>query len=246
MRRFGLIGYPLSHSFSQRYFSEKFEKQAIADAVYDLFPLPSLDGFASFASRHPDLVGLNVTIPYKETILPYLEELDPIASQIQAVNVLKRLPSGNWKGYNSDVDGFCQTLDLLLPRQRWSGKSALIFGSGGASKAVAFALKTYGVSWSVVSRSGPVTYQKLTVEMVETTDLLVNCTPVGMYPHSNEKLPIPYQALHPGQMVIDLVYNPEHTLFLQEADKRGAHTLNGIAMLYAQAEKAWRIWSNAD
>lgn len=243
MRRFGLIGYPLSHSFSKQYFTQKFAQENIPDSTYELFPLASLEAFNDLHTHNPHLVGLNVTIPYKEAIIPYMNELDPVAAEIGAVNVLKRLQDGSWKGYNSDAFGFSKTLELCKLPWALRGKKAMIFGSGGSSKAIRFVLKQHDVDFKVVSRGGDCTYQSLTRDQMAHYQIFVNCTPVGMYPQTEAKLPLPFNGFCEGQWVIDLIYNPEKTMLMREAEKRGANTINGLPMLYAQAEKAWEIWN---
>ena len=247
MRQFGLIGYPLSHSFSQQFFTEKFHKEGITDAEYKLFPIESIKDFQSLNKTQPDLIGLNVTIPYKEKILPYLDEIDPASKGIGAVNVLKKLPSGGWKGYNSDYYGFAATLLSQGKREFWAGKSALVFGSGGSAKAVKMVLESLDITFVTVSRSDQtqfLSYQSLQADHIRSSNILINCTPVGMYPNIENRIPIPYEAISDSHLVIDLIYNPERTRFLEEAEARGAHIVNGLYMLQTQAEKAWEIWNS--
>lgn len=246
MRKFGLIGYPLSHSFSQRFFTEKFEKERITDAEYQLYPLESIRDFDRLCQNEPDLVGINVTIPYKESILNYLAEIETTAKEIGAVNVLKRLASGGWKGYNSDYYGFESTLLSVKQKKFWAGKSALVFGSGGSAKAVKKVLERLGIRFNSVSRSGQepdLRYDSLRAEHVQQADVLINCTPVGMYPKTEAEIAIPYEAITNSQLVIDLIYNPERTRFLEKAELQGAQIINGYFMLVNQAEKAWEIWN---
>lgn len=249
MRQFGLIGYPLSHSFSQQFFTKKFHKEEITDAEYKLYPLQTIQDFLALIEEHPDLLGLNVTTPYKEQILPFLAEIDPASKGIGAVNVLKKLASGGWKGYNSDYYGFASTLLSLGKREYWMGKSALVFGSGGSAKAVKRVLESLDISFVTVSRSDQnqfLSYQSLQADHIRSSDILINCTPVGMYPNIENRLPIPYDAITDSHLVIDLIYNPERTRFLEEAEARGAHIVNGFYMLRTQAEKAWEIWNTEE
>jgi shikimate dehydrogenase len=253
MRRYGLIGYPLSHSFSKKYFTEKFEREHIGDAVYELYPLDSLDSFKELLDQNPELQGLNVTIPYKETILPFLDILDASAQKIQAVNTIKiRYVSGKrmLTGYNTDTFGFRQSIKPFLESHH---ERALIFGTGGASKAVASVLRDIGVECYFVSRTcsaqqesarqNRFSYEEVTEHVLRHFPLLINTTPLGMYPNIQDALPIPYQHLGDRHFLYDLIYNPEVTRFLEEGKKQGAQTLNGLSMLQQQAEKAWEIWN---
>lgn len=245
MRQFGLIGYPLSHSFSKQYFQQKFASQGITDASYELFPLPDLKELPELLAK-PDLYGLNVTIPWKQEVLAYVSEMEPAVVHIGAANVLKRLKNGSWKAFNSDYHGFLQALFLLKPPSAWNGTRALVFGTGGSSKAVVFALQTIGCEVKTVSRSpknGSISYAELSPNELSASDLLVNCTPVGMHPDIQQSIPLPYEAIGKNQVCIDLIYNPEQTQFLKMAQERGATIQNGLPMLHAQAEKAWEIWN---
>jgi shikimate dehydrogenase len=244
MRKFGLIGKKLGHSFSKRYFSEKFEKEGIADAVYELYELPEMANFPELLAREPELVGLNVTVPYKEVVIPYLDELDESAAQIGAVNTIKIL-EGKTKGYNTDFIGFRGTLQRFYPVE--SGGKALVLGTGGAAKAVWAALKALGIAYASVSRNpqeNGLGYAAITPEVLQAYSLIINTTPVGMAPDTGSAPAIPYEALTPDHYLYDLVYNPEETLFLQKGRAAHAKTLNGLPMLYAQADAAWQIWSN--
>lgn len=245
MRRFGLIGYPLSHSFSKRYFGQKFEHEGIADAEYELYPLPDLKKLPELLSQ-PNLFGLNVTIPWKQDVLEYVSAMEPAVEQIGAANVLKREKDGTWKAYNSDYHGFLHAIDLLKPEDGWAGTQVLVFGTGGSSKAIVFALREIGCAVKTVSRlpvEGILSYADLSPELLARNTMLVNCTPVGMHPDDHLCLPMPYEAIGTGHICIDLIYNPEETLFLKNCRLQGARTQNGLAMLYAQAEKAWEIWN---
>ncbi|MHC2990438.1 shikimate dehydrogenase [Pontibacter sp. HJ8] len=244
MRRFGLIGKKLGHSFSKRYFTEKFAKAGIADARYELYELPEITAFPDLLAREPELVGLNVTVPYKEAVIPYLDELEESAAQIGAVNTI-RITQGRTKGYNTDFIGFRDTLQQFYPAG--AGSRALVLGTGGAAKAVWAALKALGIGYTSVSRNpaaGELAYTSLTPDMLQAYTLLINTTPLGMAPETEHAPAIPYQALTSGHYLYDLVYNPEETLFLQRGREAGASTLNGLAMLHAQAEAAWKIWNN--
>ncbi len=249
MKTYGLIGYPLSHSFSQQYFSRKFAEEKI-DARYLLFPIPTITDFNQLLDHHPYIAGLNVTIPYKEQIIPYLDELDDTAREVGAVNVIKVLWNGKkpfLKGYNSDVYGFEQSLLPLLEQYH---QRALILGTGGASKAVAFVLKKLKIPYSFVSRtpkqSNEIAYSDLTKETIHTHAIIINTSPIGMFPYPDNCPDIPYEFLTPNHLIYDLIYNPEMTLFLQNAEEYGARVKNGIEMLFLQARKAWEIWNKDD
>ncbi|MDE6378641.1 MAG: shikimate dehydrogenase [Duncaniella sp.] len=241
---YGLIGYPLGHSFSRRFFTEKFAAEGI-DAEYDNFELPSIDRVGSVWSVE-GLAGCNVTIPYKERVIPFLDGLSDDAAAIGAVNVIRMEPSPQGVrrvGYNSDVVGFRESLRPLLGARH---KRALVLGTGGASKAVCHGLATLGVEPVRVSREagrGDLTYADLTPEVMAEHTVIVNTTPVGMYPHVDECPDIPYGLLTPAHLCYDLVYNPELTTFLRRAAGHGAATKSGIEMLHLQAIEAWRIWN---
>jgi shikimate dehydrogenase len=245
-RLFGLIGYPLSHSFSKRYFTAKFEREGIAGCAYELFPLETIAALPGLLERHPALRGLNVTIPYKELVIPYLDELDAGAAAIGAVNTIKRV-GGRLLGYNTDVHGFEQSLRGFL---RQAGVmpgqlQALVLGTGGSSKAVAFALRQLGIGFRFVSRSPgaeELSYQDLEPGLIRQHRLIINTTPLGMSPHLESSPPLPYAALGPGHLLFDLVYNPPLTTFLAQGQARGAAVKNGLEMLEMQAERAWEIW----
>jgi shikimate dehydrogenase len=244
MRRFGLIGKKLGHSFSKRYFSEKFAREGIADAVYELYELPEITDFPALLAREPELVGLNVTVPYKEAVIPYLDELDEIAAKIGAVNTIK-IASGKLKGYNTDFIGFRDTLVGFYPIE--SRGRALVLGRGGAAKAVWAALDSLGIGYTSVSRNPrgkELAYAAITPEVLKPYSLIINTTPLGMASDVGNAPAIPYEALSTGNFLYDLVYNPEQTLFLQKGAAAGAKTINGLPMLYAQADAAWQIWNN--
>ena len=246
MEKYGLIGYPLSHSFSRDFFNEKFKSESI-DAEYLNFEIPSIDRLPETLTANPDLRGFNVTIPYKEKIISYLDELSEEADHIGAVNVVKisqRKGKTFLKGYNSDVIGFMRSIEPLLDSNR---RRALVLGTGGASKAVTYALHRLGVDILMVSRNpkeGMISYNQLTPEIVNSHKIIINCTPVGMYPHSDEYPQIPYQAVEFGHLLYDLVYNPDETLFLKQGKQQGAETKNGLEMLLLQAYASWDFWHN--
>jgi shikimate dehydrogenase len=243
MRLFGLIGHPLSHSFSKKYFTEKFEKEGRADCRYELFPIESIKEIPALLKQYPDLLGLNVTIPYKEQIIPFLNEKNNIVEQINACNCI-HISKGKLKGYNTDVAGFELSLQ---PQLRSHHKKALILGTGGASKAVEFVLRQKGIAIHYVSRKeqpGYYTYEQLTPALMADHTLIINTTPVGMYPSVDESPPIPYGSLTASHYLFDLVYNPAKTLFLQKGLERGAAIKNGEEMLVIQAEESWKIWND--
>ena len=292
MKHFGLIGFPLEHSFSPAYFKDKFQREGLTDYSYEAFPLSSIEQFPEFIAQHPDLSGLNVTIPYKEAIIPYLDELDEAAAEIGAVNCVKVLKNGDkedkgnkatartqlptkmqlptkkdyqlrnynncqlstvncqligkdyrLKGYNTDAPAFEHCLKEgwpTLPDQ------ALIFGTGGAAKAVAYALRRLHIDFYFVSRSRrdgqTITYSDLNQTLSESHKLWINTTPVGMYPHTEESLPIDFSVTGREHYLFDLIYNPEESVFLRNGRQKGTLTKNGLAMLYRQAELSWEIF----
>jgi shikimate dehydrogenase len=244
MKKFGLIGYPLGHSFSKNFFNEKFHSENI-DAEYVNFEIPTIKDLTKVLLLNPDLVGMNVTIPYKEQVIPYLDELAPDAKEIGAVNVIKLVRQKNKTklvGYNSDIIGFMQSIEPLLEPQH---KKALILGTGGASKAVFTGLKKLGLEAKFVSRTPKkdmLTYEDLTPEIMEEYKVIVNCTPVGMYPKADEYPNIPYEYITPNHLLYDLLYNPNTTLFMKKGADKGAVTKNGLEMLLLQAYAAWDIW----
>jgi shikimate dehydrogenase len=243
MQQFGLIGFPLSHSFSKGYFTEKFQKEKITDCQYDVFPLEKIEDFTELCEQHKNLTGLNVTIPYKEKIIPFLDELNEDAIEIGAVNTIKFI-DGKKIGYNTDCYGFEMSLKPLLKAHQ---TSALILGTGGASKAVEYVLKKLGISFQYVSRNKSeqsISYDELNENIVSSSSVIVNCTPLGMYPNVEIAPKIPYNFITNNHLLYDLIYNPEETLFLKEGKLRGAQTKNGLEMLYLQAEKSWEIWNS--
>ncbi len=253
-RKFGLIGLPLSHSFSKNYFTEKFHKENIPNCEYNLYPLENINQLQSLIAETPNLCGLNVTIPYKETVIPLLHELDVTAKAVGAVNCIKvNSSSQQLIGYNTDVFGFKQSIKPFLETQH---ERALILGTGGAAKAVAYVLKDIGIDYYFVKRSNSLvskteqqlnnvfTYQELTEYIINSFKLIINTTPVGMYPNIGNSPEIPYQFISTSHLLYDLVYNPIETEFLKKAKYQGASAVNGLSMLHQQAEAAWRIWNS--
>ena len=242
---YGLIGYPLGHSFSVGYFNEKFQNEGI-DAKYVNFGIPQIEMLEEVIASNPDLKGLNVTIPYKEKVISYLDNVSPEARTIGAVNVIRVIHKGRsviLKGYNSDVIGFTQSIE---PRLEPYHKKALILGTGGASKAVNYGLKSLGLETVFVSRyerPGTIQYEKLTPDDIKEYNVIVNCTPCGMYPHSNKCPNLPYEAMDSHTLLYDLIYNPDETLFMYKGRKQGATVVNGLEMLLLQAFVSWEIWN---
>ena len=246
MDKYGLIGYPLVHSFSISYFNEKFKNEGI-DAVYENYEIPTIEQFPEIIDTNPQLRGLNVTIPYKEKVIGYLDAISPEANEIGAVNVIKITHKGKkviLKGYNSDVIGFTRSIEPLLDSFH---KQALILGTGGASKAIEFGLKSLGLKTMKVSRSvkpGTIRYQDITPEMMKDWNVIINCTPCGMYPHSDECPQLPYEAMDSHTLLYDLIYNPDETLFMKNGKANGAIVKNGLEMLLLQAFACWEFWHN--
>jgi shikimate dehydrogenase len=246
MKVYGLIGYPLTHSFSKKYFTEKFQKENIADSKYELFEIKEASMVLEVVKNNSELKGLNVTIPHKETIIQYLDDIDPAAKKIGAVNVIK-IKDGKLKGYNSDYYGFRQSLLNFLGDTKPS--KALILGTGGAAKAVQAALQDLTIAgWFVSRNKGPhnLTYEELDQEVLEEFKLIINTSPLGMYPKTDTYPDIPYHLLTSEHFLFDLVYNPEETTFMKKGAEREAKTKNGLEMLHLQAEKAWEIWNTFD
>jgi len=248
MRTFGLIGYPLSHSFSQKYFTEKFAREGISDARYELFPLSNVSELPDLLHRHPDFCGLNVTIPYKTSVIPYLHTLDTTAQAVGAVNCI-RIHNSLLTGFNTDIVGFEQSLrQVLTNRKAQEGAQALILGTGGAAKAVAWVLKNMNIPYLFVSRQpedrDQILYETIAGLSPAVYRIVINTTPLGTYPNVNECPPIPFDWLQPEHLVYDLVYNPPETLLLRLAAERGCMVKNGLEMLHLQAKAAWRIWSD--
>lgn len=247
MRKFGLIGYPLSHSFSKKYFSEKFEAERITDAVYELYPIASIDELPQLLKSNPELIGMNVTIPYKQQVIPFLDEIDPKAEAIGAVNTI-HLNNGKLKGYNTDYLGFKESLIKFIGSKA-KPESALILGTGGASKAVTAALSDLAISYQLVSRSvssGHLAYEDLNEShhhLITQSPLIINTTPLGTHPNTEELPELPYHLLTPDHMLYDLVYNPLVTAFMQKGIDAKCWVKNGLEMLHGQAEAAWKIWN---
>lgn len=240
MEKYGIIGYPLGHSFSRAFFTEKFLREGI-DAEYVNFEIPSAGMLTDVVRSNPDLRGLNVTLPHKEAVIPLLDELTDEAREIGAVNVI-RVRDGKLKGYNSDIIGFMDSIRPLL--QPWH-RHALVLGTGGASRAIRVGLQRLGLDWTYVSRTpadGRLTYHDLTPEVMAHYQVIVNCSPVGMYPKVDACPDIPYQLLTARHLLYDLVYNPEETLFLRRGAEQGAAVKNGLEMLHLQALASWRFW----
>jgi len=241
MNTYGLIGYPLGHSFSRKFFTEKFEKEGI-DAQYLNFEIPSIEEFPEIIKNNPELRGLNVTIPYKQQVMQYLHNISEEASAIGAVNVV-RVRDGHLTGFNSDVIGFVNSIRPLLKPHH---KKALILGTGGASKAIHYGLeKKLGMETLFVSRTareGMITYDDITPETLQAYHVIVNCSPVGMYPHVDECPALPYEAMNENNLLYDLVYNPLKTLFMKKGTEQGATVKNGLEMLHLQAIASWQFW----
>lgn len=248
MDKYGLIGYPLGHSFSIGYFNEKFENEGI-DAQYINFEIPSIEDLREVLDRNPELCGLNVTIPYKQKVIPYLDEVSPEARAIGAVNVIRVTHKGKdikLKGFNSDVIGFTQSIEPMLEPFH---KKALILGTGGASKAVDYGLRSLGLETVFVSRferPGTIQYDKLTPEDILEYNVIVNCTPLGMYPKVDACPDLPYDAMSNRTLLYDLIYNPDETLFMKRGKQQGATVINGLEMLLLQAFASWDFWHSDD
>lgn len=242
-RQYGLIGKNISYSFSKKYFTEKFALGNLVDCSYENFDLQAIEEFPVLITNNPDLKGLNITIPYKEVVIPYLDKLSKNAAQIGAVNVIRFTKKGKLKGYNSDYYGFMKSLQPLLQPHH---QKALILGTGGAAKAIAFALDQLGILYTYVSREakeGMIDYDRINATTFDNYHIIINCTPLGTSPDIKAFPPIPYNFFTEKHIAFDLIYNPEETQFLKKAKKNGAITKNGYEMLVLQAEKAWKIWN---
>ncbi len=239
--KFGLVGKNISYSFSRKYFSEKFAKLGLSDHIYENYDLQSINEFQEL--RNKGIRGLNVTIPYKEDVIPFLDRLDPKAAEIGAVNTIKFDEQG-LSGFNTDIYGFRHAIEpMLLPAH----KAALILGTGGASKAISFVFKELNIPFRFVSRKpgeGALAYSDLNQKILQQHPVIVNCTPLGTYPKVEQRPDIPYEFITSTHLFFDLIYNPEKTSFLLEGEKRGAAISNGLKMLELQAEKAWSIWNS--
>ena len=242
MNRFGLIGFPLGHSFSQQYFNNKFKTENLNDCFFELFPIENVESFPELLHAHKDLKGLAVTIPYKQTIINFLTSIDEAASEIGAVNCIK-ISSQKIIGFNTDVIGFENSIKPILKPHH---KKALILGTGGGSKAVQFVFKKLGIEFLLVSRSKNqqhIQYQDIDELICADYNIIVNATPVGMTPNNDKCPEIPFQFLSEKHLLFDLIYNPAETLFLQKGREAGAQTKNGHEMLITQAEANWKIWN---
>ena len=248
MDKYGLIGYPLGHSFSISYHNQRFADEGI-DAKYLNFEIPSIDELPEVLSLHPELKGLNVTIPYKEKVMRFLDYVSPEARAIGAVNVIRVEHQGKktiLKGYNSDVIGFTQSIESMLEDYH---KKALILGTGGASKAVNYGLHSLGLETVFVSRyerPDTIQYNQITPDVVQEYNVIVNCTPLGMFPKTDECPPLPYEALTERNILYDLIYNPDETLFMRKGAEHGAEVKNGLEMLLLQAFASWEMWNGND
>lgn len=244
MDKYGIIGYPLGHSFSPGFFNEKFKNEGI-DAVYERYELSQIDLLPEIIASNPELCGLNVTIPYKQQIMQYLDELSEEAREIGAVNVVKVTHNGknvHLKGFNSDVIGFSRSIEPLLEKHH---KKALILGTGGAAQAIDYGLKQLGLETIKVSRyerPDTIQYDKITPDVIKEYKVIINCTPIGMYPNTEECPNLPYEAMDSQHLLYDLIYNPDTTLFMQKGMERGAVVKNGLEMLLLQAYASWEFW----
>jgi shikimate dehydrogenase len=261
MKLYGLIGYPLSHSFSKKFFTEKFHKEHITDSTYDIFPMEDIHSLPNLLKENPNLHGLNVTVPHKINVLKFLDWIEHDAKQVGAVNCIRIFAESpvmaaftgevgvighnfRLEGYNTDVYGFETSLKPLL--QNWHGE-ALILGDGGAAKAVKYVIEKLGMDYQIVTRKpqlNSILFTDLTPRIIENYKLIINTTPVGMYPNVEDCPLLPYEAITDEHLLYDLIYNPEETLFLKNGAKHGATIKNGLEMLILQAEKSWEIWNS--
>jgi shikimate dehydrogenase len=245
MRIFGLIGKSLSHSFSPTYFKNKFDREQIIDAQYELYPLENIEEISALKNAQANLCGLNVTIPYKESIIPFLDEISEQAKAIGAVNTIACLADGRWKGYNTDAFGFEKAIQTFVDLKT---RKALVLGTGGASKAVQYILQKNAVPFYLLSRTpkikqNEIAYEELNQAILEDHTLIINCTPLGTFPNVNDCPNIPFEFIGAKHFVFDLVYNPEETLLMKKAKAAGAASANGSSMLENQAEASWEIWN---
>lgn len=248
MDKYGLIGYSLGHSFSRKFFNEKFAREGI-NATYDNYEIADARMLLQLVRENPELKGLNCTRPHKQTIMPLLDDIAEEARKIGAVNVIRIRHDKDGKpilkGFNSDAIGFTESIKPLLSEKH---RNALVLGTGGASKAICYALTQLGIEWTYVSRSrrpGALTYEEVTPELMGTYQVIVNCSPVGMFPRIEEAPCLPYTALTPDHLLYDLVYNPEETLFMKLGAQQGATVKNGLEMLRLQALASWEIWNES-
>lgn len=247
MKRYGLLGYPLTHSFSKKYFTEKFEEEGI-NSTYQNFEIDTITKFPDVVKNNPEIIGLNVTIPYKEQVIPYLDELNDSASEIQAVNTIRvtRTEAGvHLKGFNTDTYGFEASLKPLLKEHH---KKALILGTGGASKALKYVLSKLGIDYLSASieelQENEIRYEDIDEKMINERNLIINATPLGTYPKVDTCPNIPYECITDKHLLFDLVYNPELTKFLALGQEKGAAIKNGYDMLLGQAKRAYEIWND--
>lgn len=243
MRLFGLIGYPLTHSFSKKYFTKKFELEGLMDCRYELFPISTITEFPEILKKHPELEGLNVTVPYKRQVLSFLHSLN-IPAAVNACNCIK-IKDGKLIGNNTDVFGFEESFTPLLKPYH---KKALVLGNGGSTEAVVFVLKKLKIDYSIVSRKlhnySELTYKDIDEKVMNENNIIINTTPLGMAPDENSCPDIPYQFISENHLLYDLVYNPSKTLFLQKGEQQSAAIKNGEEMLILQAEESWKIWNS--
>ncbi len=243
MKVYGLIGYPLTHSFSNKYFTEKFQREGLSDCVHKVFSFEKIEEIKNALKSNPDLLGFNVTIPHKQSIIAYLQQQSDVVKECGACNCVK-ISDGKLSGYNTDVIGFEQS---LLPLLKPHHNKALILGTGGAAQAVAYVLRKLNIPFRFVSRKKSheaFSYDELNKNIIGSYTLIINCTPLGMFPKVVEAPPIPYEYITPGHLLYDLIYNPEKTLFLQKGEEKGAAIKNGYEMLLIQAEESWKIWNS--
>ncbi len=243
IKSYGLIGFPLSHSFSKKYFTEKFQRESLIEYSYELFPIASIDLLPDILEKNPTLAGLNVTIPYKEQVVRFLDKSSPVVEEIGACNCIM-IKDGQLIGYNTDVIGFTKSLE---PKLRTTHKKALVLGTGGAAKAVHYSLRQKGIDFLQVSRSRSdraIAYDDIDQQLLKEYTLIINTTPLGMNPNVDQAPDIPYQFIGPDHYLFDLVYNPSQTKFLAEGKARGAEIENGAEMLIIQAEASWDIWNS--
>ena len=243
MNLYGLIGYPLGHSFSKKYFTEKFQREGLRDCSFEAFPISSIDQFPQLLKDHPSLKGLSVTIPYKEQVLQFIDELSDEVKFIGATNSIK-ISNGRLTAYNTDIAGFQQSFQKNL---RPVNTKALILGTGGASKAIQYVLKKMNIDFLIVSRSAKedqISYEMIDKKIMTDHNIIINCSPVGTTPNENACPDIPYNLITPDYYLFDLVYNPLKTLFLQKGEAKGAAIQNGYDMLVIQAEESWKLWNS--
>ena len=244
-KMYGLLGKSLGHSFSKDYFTKKFSKLNL-DHSYQNIEIQNIEDIIPYIKEHKNLKGFNVTVPYKEEILPFLDEIDITSKEVGAVNTVKIYDDGRLKGFNTDVIGFESLLEetTRLQDYKTTSRSALILGSGGASKAVQYVLKKKGIPYKIASRKLGISYEEINIRGFEPYSIIINATPVGMFPNVNECLELPYSTADEHNIFIDLIYNPEETLFMKKGKAQGAAAYNGLMMLHEQAEAAWNIWKN--